>query len=85
VGAQYTDDMETLAEDVTGRTGRLDAYHRLDANLRYRHAGSGLTATLAIKDLLDRPFIISRRPEGIFAAGFRQIIFGLRYDYAKDD
>jgi Fe(3+) dicitrate transport protein len=83
VGAQYTDDMETLVEDVTGRTGRLDAYHRLDANLRYRHPRSGLTATLAVKDLLDRPFITSRRPEGIFAAGFRQITFGLRWDYGE--
>ena len=85
VGPQYTDDHETVAEDITGRIGRIDAYQRLDANVRYRHAGSGLTATLAIKDLLDRPFIISRRPEGIFASGFRQILFGLRYDYAKDN
>lgn len=83
VGSQFTDEQETVSADVTGRTGRIDGYHRLDANLRYTEATTGLTATVSIKDILDRPFIISRRPEGIFAAGFRQVTFGLRWDYEE--
>ncbi len=83
VGPQFTDDLNTVDADVTGRVGRIPAYHRLDANLRYTHAATGLTALVSVKDLLDRPFIISRRPEGIFAAGFRQVIVGLRWDYAE--
>jgi Fe(3+) dicitrate transport protein len=83
VGPQYADDQQTVTQDVTGRVGRIDGYHRLDASLRYHESTSGLTATVSVKDLVDRPFVISRRPEGIFAAGFRQVMFGLRWDYAE--
>jgi Fe(3+) dicitrate transport protein len=84
VDRQFADDINSIEPDITGRVGALDGYHRLDANIRYTNALTGLTATLSVKDLLDRPFIISRRPEGIFASGFRQITFGLRWDYASE-
>jgi hypothetical protein len=73
-----------MAVDPTGRFGLMEAYHRLDATLRYRHAPSGLTASLSVKDIPDQPFVISRRPEGIFASGFRQIMAGLRWDYEEE-
>jgi len=84
VGAQYTDDLNTFDSDITGRVGRLDGYHRLDASIRYHERHTGLTARLSIKDFIDRPFVISRRPEGIFAAGFRQIMASLRWDYEAE-
>jgi len=81
VGPQYTDDLDTVAEDVTGRIGRIRGYHVLDAGLRYRHAATGLGASIVAKSVPDQPFIIARRPEGIFASGFRQIIGSIRWDY----
>jgi Fe(3+) dicitrate transport protein len=84
VGDQFADDAATEPEDITGRIGLIPAYHQLDANLRYTNPHTGLTATVSVKNLLDEPFIIARRPEGIHASGFRQIIFGLRWDYAED-
>ena len=84
VGPQFTDQANTIDADITGRAGEIDAYHRIDANVRYHEKHSGLTASVSVKDLLDQPFIISRRPEGIFAAGFRQVMFGLRWDYEQD-
>jgi hypothetical protein len=53
----------------------------LDANLRYRHAGTGLAAVISAKNVLDDVYVIARRPEGIFASGFRQITAGVRWDY----
>lgn len=84
VGPQLTDDLNTIEEDVTGRVGRLDGYHRLDASVRYRETHTGLTARLSVKDVIDRPFVISRRPEGIFGAGYRQIMASLRWDYEAE-
>lgn len=84
VGSQLTDDLNTIEEDITGRVGRIDGYHRLDASVRYHESHTGLTARLSIKDLIDRPFVISRRPEGIFAGGFRQVMASLRWDYEAE-
>ncbi len=81
VGGQFSDDLDTVSADPTGRIGRIPAYHTLDLGARYRHARSGLTLLVAAKNVLDRPFIIARRPEGIAAAGFRQVTVALRWDY----
>lgn len=81
VGAHYTDPENTHTADATGRYGEIPGYAIFDAGLRYRHKPSGLTARLLAKNLLDQVYLASRRPEGIFAAGFRQILLSLRWDY----
>ena len=81
VGPQFSDDANTEAVDVTGRTGRLPAYQVLDFNLRYRHKQTGLGATLAVKNAMDEIYVVSRRPDGIFPAGFRQIIGSVSWAY----
>ena len=80
VGDQFTDDANSVEPDVTGRTGLIPAYSSLDLNLRYTHKKTGLTATLAIKNLLDQVVVVSRRPDGIFTGGFRQITGGIRWE-----
>lgn len=79
-GDQFTDEVSSVEPDVTGRVGLIPAYHALDVNLRYRHARSGLSAGLSIKNLLDDVVIVSRRPDGIFTGGFRQITGSLRWE-----
>jgi Fe(3+) dicitrate transport protein len=80
VAAQYTDERNTEAPDPTGRVGKLDAYNVLDLGLRYRWEPARMTASLLVKNALDDVYIASRRPDGIFTAGSRQIIAGLRFE-----
>ncbi|WP_394820639.1 TonB-dependent receptor family protein [Pendulispora albinea] len=79
--SMYTDPKNTVPEDVSGRTGRIPGSHRVDVALKYKHAASGLSVRFLVKNALDDVFIIARRPEGIFASGFRQFIVGVRWDF----
>src|SRR5262249_31356536 len=76
---QFTDDANTVAEDAAGRVGRLPAYHLLDLGVHYRHARTGLRASLTVKNALDQIFVIARRPEGDHPTGFRQVVASLRW------
>lgn len=84
VAAQYTDSLNTRAEDATGRVGLIPSYDIVDIGARYRHKPSGLSVKLTIKNALDSVYLTARRPEGIFAAGFRQIMLGVRWDWEKE-
>jgi Fe(3+) dicitrate transport protein len=79
VAPQFTDTFDTRFEDVTGRVGLIPFYNIVDLSARYTHTPTGLTLKLTVKGLLDDPYIAARRPEGIQAAGFREIILGLRW------
>ena len=79
-GGFYTDEANTIEPDATGRVGWVDGYVQLDASARYREKATGLGATVTLKNLLDQPFVIARRPEGIWTSGFRQIILGLSWN-----
>lgn len=81
VGEVFSDDANTIRPDASGRVGLIDAYALLDAGLRFREKTTGIGATLAVKNILDRPTVIARRPEGIWTTGFRQIVLGLSYRY----
>ena len=81
LGPQFADDENTSPVDATGRVGGLPAYQILDMVLRYTHAPTGLGASLAVKNALDEIYVVSRRPDGIFPAGFRQIIGSVRWTY----
>lgn len=81
VGAQFSDEANTVEEDITGRIGRIDGYHVVDATVHYHHRPTGLTFRLTAKNLLDSDFIVARRPEGIFTGGYQQFLFGLRWQY----
>ena len=83
VSNQFTDQANTVATDVTGRYGRMPAWNAVDLGARYRHKPTGITLRLTVKNALDDPYIVARRPEGIFASGFRQIMLGLRWDWEK--
>lgn len=80
-GPQFADAANAVAQDATGIIGRLDSRHIVDATVRYKHKPSGLTFRLTAKNLFDVDYIIARRPEGIFPGAFRQIIFGVRWDW----
>lgn len=79
VGKQYSDDENTVIADASGRVGVIDPYTLLDATVRYDESHTGISIFGTIKNILDQPYIIARRPEGIFTAGFRQINVGVGY------
>lgn len=81
VGEQFTDAQNTLTVDQTGRVGKLPAYQTVDVALRYKHAPSGLTFKLAVKDAANQTFIYALRPDGIRVGGFQQVLLGVRWDW----
>ena len=81
VGPQFTDSVNTVDEDITGRVGQLSSRHLVDATVHYKHKPSGLTLRLTAKNLLDTTYIAARRPEGIFPGAYRQILVGVRWDW----
>lgn len=81
VGKQFTDEANTVAEDVTGTLGQLDPYHIVDVTAHYRHEPSHITIRLTAKNLLDSDYILARRPNGIFPGGYRQILVGVRWEW----
>ena len=83
VSWQYTDIPNTIDEDVTGRVGLIRPHNIVDLTAHYRHKKSGVSVRFTLKNALDDVYITARRPEGIFASGFRQAIVGVRWDYEK--
>lgn len=74
IGKQYTDEENTVESGAAGLDGVIDAYTTLDLAARYRYAPSGVSFGLTAKSLLNKVYISDRLPNGIFTAGFRQII-----------
>ncbi|HEY0466207.1 MAG TPA: TonB-dependent receptor [Polyangiaceae bacterium] len=74
IGRQYTDEDNNVESSASGLDGVIDAYTTLDVAARYRYAPSGVSFGLAAKSLLNKVYISDRLPNGIFTAGFRQII-----------
>jgi Fe(3+) dicitrate transport protein len=85
LSAQFSDSANTVAENATGEYGRIPARNIVDATAHYRHAPSGLTFRLTVKNALDDVYIAGRRPQGIAVSGFRQIMLGLRWDWEAKD
>jgi len=74
IGSQYTDSDNTVEPGAAGLDGVINAYTTLDVSARYRYAPSGVSFGLTAKSLLDKVYISDRLPNGVFTAGFRQII-----------
>lgn len=81
VGDQFSDEANTGQEDAGGRFGLLPEHVAVDLAARYRHARSGLGATVSVKNAFDDIYVQGRRPDGIFPAGNRQVYLGLRWDW----
>jgi outer membrane receptor protein involved in Fe transport len=83
VGPQFSDAEQTVAVDATGRVGRIEGRKWIDATVHYKHAASGLSGRITVKNALDEIVVLARRPEGIFPGGYRQIIAGIRWDFDR--
>ncbi|AKV03013.1 TonB-dependent receptor [Labilithrix luteola] len=79
VGSQFADEQNTLEPDVSGRAGQIPAYKILDLGARYRHKPTGISLLLTVKNAFDDVYLSSRLPNGIFTAGYRQAMVGLKW------
>ncbi len=79
VGAQFTDEKNTIDAGPTGLDGRMDPYTAIDLGARYLHASTGLSVAVAVKNALDRVYVSNRIPNGIFTSGFRQVYLTLAW------
>ena len=74
VGSQYADEMNTISPTGYGLVGRLPAYTTLDLGARYRNARTGIGVALSVKNVVNSVYISDRLPNGIFTAGFRELL-----------
>jgi Fe(3+) dicitrate transport protein len=81
VSSQFSDARNTTPESVDGLVGVIPARDVVDVGLRYTEPRSHLSFSLTGKNLFDAIYIQSRRPDGIFPGGFRQLIAGARWDF----
>ena len=79
VGSQFADELNSVEPDISGRTGQIPGYHTLDLGARYHHKKTGLSALLTVKNALDEVYLSGRLPNGIFTAGFRQVLVTLKW------
>ena len=82
VGAQFSDNFETVAGSANGRVGQIPAYHVFDATVQHAVPGlAGVHVAGSAKSLADRIYMASRRPEGIKAGLPRLTTLGLSWDF----
>ncbi len=80
VKEQFTDNFETRAGSANGRVGLVPAYAIFDASVRWTVPNAnGLTVIGSAKNMADRTYIASRRPEGIKSGLPRLLTLGVTW------
>lgn len=80
VSSQYVDPENTKSENVDGRRGEIPAYTTLNLNAHYA-MDKQLSVFGTVRNLLDKKYIASRNPDGIFPGAERNIEVGLSYKF----
>ncbi|HMO38419.1 MAG TPA: TonB-dependent receptor [Saprospiraceae bacterium] len=65
ISEQFTDELNTTTPAPNGRVGLMPSYFTVDAAAGYEITKLNLTFNLAVKNLTDERYIVSRRPQGI--------------------
>jgi Fe(3+) dicitrate transport protein len=82
ISRQFGDIRNTLAGSGNGRQGQIPAYYVLNATVSYPLALiPGSSVSLAVKNLLDERYIVSRRPQGIRAGLPRFVTAGIDLNF----
>ena len=79
VSEQFADNVNTIKGSSNGRIGLIPSYHIWDFSGQYQFHNLPLRGFLSIKNLFNRKYIASRRPEGIKPGLFRQMMVGIDY------
>ena len=79
VSSQFADNVNTVEGSPNGRTGLIPSYQIWDLSGQYQFHNLPLRGFLSVKNIFDRKYIVSRRPEGIKPGLFRQMMIGFDY------
>lgn len=80
VSTQFVDPENTRAESADGRRGEIPAYATLALNAHYRVIRQ-LSMSGSVRNLLDKKYIASRNPDGIFPGAERNFELGMSYKF----
>jgi len=81
VGRQLADKENTVYPSADGLVGEIPSYLVLDGRIAYTLRRTGLTAYVAAKNIGNQIYIASRSPSGIQPAGYRQVFFGIEWNW----
>ncbi|MCH7887358.1 MAG: TonB-dependent receptor [Candidatus Marinimicrobia bacterium] len=79
VSEQFADNANTSEGSANGRIGLIPSYRIWDFSGQYQLRGLPLRVSFSVKNIFNRKYIASRRPEGIKPGLFRQMIIGFDY------
>ncbi|MCH7410374.1 TonB-dependent receptor [Belliella sp. DSM 111904] len=81
VGDQFGDELNRVEPTLDGRNGRIDSYTLLDAMIGYDVKRWNSRFNITVKNLTDRRYIASRRPQGIQVGLPRFITAGYEFRF----
>ena len=79
VSEQFADNANTSGGSANGRIGLIPSYKIWDFSGQYQLRGLPLRVSFTVKNIFNRKYIASRRPEGIKPGLFRQMMIGFDY------
>ena len=77
VGQQFADELNTVVASADGRNGLLTSRYITDLSAFARISKKQILFSLAVKNLTNERYIVSRRPQGIRVGIDRQIVAGI--------
>lgn len=80
VSSQFVDPENTEAENADGRRGEIPAYTTVNLNAHYA-VNKQLSVFGTVRNLLDKKYIASRNPDGIFPGAERNFEAGMSYKF----
>ncbi|MCH7402171.1 TonB-dependent receptor domain-containing protein [Belliella kenyensis] len=81
VGDQFGDELNRVEPTLDGRNGRIESYTLLDAMIGYDVKRWNSRFNITVKNLTDRRYIASRRPQGIQVGLPRFITAGYEFRF----
>lgn len=81
IGNQFTDELNTVVPSANGRIGQIPAYFTMDGTVAYNVKKWNTTFSLAVKNITDERYLVSRRPQGIRVGLPRFISAGVAYKF----
>lgn len=80
VSSQFVDPENTKVESADGRRGEIPAYTTMDLSAHYA-VNKQLNVFGTVRNLLDKKYIASRNPDGIFPGAERNFEIGVNYKF----
>jgi Fe(3+) dicitrate transport protein len=81
IGSQFSDELNTASASSNGRIGQLKSRYIIDVNAFYRIPKTNANLNISVKNLSDKRYISTRRPEGIRVGLPRLITAGFEINF----